>query len=59
MNVLFAPFAVSLYEVFAPGPFLLQSAVVAGLLASAHFSPTLRNVGNRVRTEEINKEFSL
>lgn len=55
-NVLFAPFAVSLYEVFAPGPFLLVSAVLAGLLAYACLSPTLRNVGGRVRIEDINKE---
>jgi len=59
VNVLFAPFAVSLYEVFAPAPFLLESAVLAGLLAYACLSPTLRNVGSHVRTEEFNKECSL
>ncbi|WP_347338476.1 MFS transporter [Bradyrhizobium forestalis] len=58
VNVLFAPFAVSLYEVFAPGPFLLESAVLAALLAYACLSPTLRNVGS-IRTEEINKDSSL
>ncbi|MGY4408140.1 MFS transporter [Bradyrhizobium sp. USDA 3315] len=52
VNVLFAPFAVSLYEVFAPAPFLLESVVLAGLLAYAYVSPTLRYVGSRVRTEE-------
>lgn len=59
VNVLFAPFAVSLYELSAPAPFLLEAAVLAGLLAYACLGPTLRNVGSRVRTEEINKESSL
>lgn len=59
VNVLFAPFAVRLYELFAPGPFILESVVLAGLLAYACLSPTLRNVGSRLRTEEINKEPSL
>lgn len=59
VNVLFTPFAVSLYEVFAPGPFLLGSIVLAGLLAYAFLSPTLRDVGSRVRAEEINAESSL
>ncbi|MCA1378655.1 MULTISPECIES: MFS transporter [unclassified Bradyrhizobium] len=54
VNVLFAPFAVSLYEVFPPGPFLLESIVLAGLLAYACLSPTVRNVGGRVSAEEIN-----
>ncbi|SCB55437.1 Major Facilitator Superfamily protein [Bradyrhizobium shewense] len=51
VNVLFAPFAVSLYEVFPPGPFLLESVVLAGLLAYACLSPALRNVGSRVSAE--------
>lgn len=59
MNVLLAPFAVSLYEVYAPGPFLLQSAVLAGLLAYAFLSPTLRNVGGPAKKEQINEESSL
>lgn len=59
VNALFAPFAVRLYEAFASGPFLLESAVLAGLLAYACLSPTLRNVGSRVRTEEIKMEPSL
>lgn len=54
VNVLFAPLAVSLYQVFPPGPFLLESVVLAGLLAYACLSPTLRNVGGRVSAEEIN-----
>lgn len=58
-NVLLAPFAVSFYEIFAQGPFLLESIVLAGLLAYACLSPTLRNVGSHVRTEEINKASSL
>ncbi|MCK1757011.1 MFS transporter [Bradyrhizobium sp. 137] len=52
VNVLFAPFAVSLYEVFAPAPFFLESVVLAGLLAYACLSPTLRNVGSRVTNHE-------
>lgn len=48
VNVLLAPFAVSLYGIFSPGPFLLQSVLLAGLLAYACLSPTLRNVGRRV-----------
>lgn len=59
VNVLFTPFAVSLYEVFAPGPFLLGSIVLAGLLTYACLSPTLRNVGDRVNDAGIIKEFSL
>ncbi|UPK34461.1 hypothetical protein IVB18_41240 [Bradyrhizobium sp. 186] len=59
VNVLFAPFAVSLYEVFAPAPFFLEFVVLAGLLAYACFSPTLSNVGSRVGTEEVNKESSI
>ncbi|MBP0114401.1 MFS transporter [Bradyrhizobium vignae] len=48
VNTLFAPFAVRLYEIFTPGPFLIESAVLAGLLAYACLSPTLRNVGSRI-----------
>ncbi|MET4323735.1 MFS transporter [Bradyrhizobium sp. RT5a] len=59
VNVLFAPFAVSLYEVFPRGPFLLESVVLAGLLAYACLSPTLRNVGRRVRAEEVNDKPAL
>jgi len=59
VNVLFAPFAVSLYEVFPPGPFLLESVVLACLLAYACLSPTLRNVGSRVSVEEINEKRAL
>jgi len=59
VNVLFAPFAVSLYEVFPPGPFLLESVVLAGLLAYACLSPMLRNVGSRVRAEEVNDKPAL
>ncbi|MET4324177.1 MFS transporter [Bradyrhizobium sp. RT5a] len=59
VNVLFAPFAVSLYELFPPGPFLLESVVLAGLLAYACVSPTLRNVGGRVSAEGINDEPAL
>ncbi|MDA9436965.1 MFS transporter [Bradyrhizobium sp. CCBAU 51627] len=59
VNVLFAPFAVSLYEVFPPGPFLLESVVLAGLLAYACLSPMLRNVGSRVRVEEVNDKPAL
>ncbi|WP_354265142.1 hypothetical protein [Bradyrhizobium sp. GM2.2] len=59
VNVLFAPFAVALYEVSASAPFLLESAVLAGLLAYACLSPTLSNVGSRVTTEEINQESSI
>lgn len=59
VNVLFAPFSVSLYQVFAPGPFLVASVVLAALLAYAYLSPTLRNIGRSLRTEEINKESSL
>lgn len=44
LHVLFAPFAVSLDEIFAPGPFLLCSIVLAGLLAYACLRPRLRNV---------------
>jgi len=51
VDVLFAPFAVSLYEVFPPGPFLLESVVLAGLLAYACLNPTLRNAGGRVSAE--------
>lgn len=59
MNVLLAPFAVSLYEVFAPGPFLVEFIVLAGLLAYACLSPALRHVGSRINREEINKDPSL
>lgn len=59
VNVLFAPFAVALYEVSASAPFLLESVVLAGLLAYACLSPTLSNVGSRVTTEEINQESSI
>jgi len=59
VNVLFAPLAVSLYEIFPPGPFLLESVVLAGLLAYACLSPMLRNVGSRVRAEEVNDKPAL
>jgi len=51
MDVLFAPFAVSLYRHFAPGPFLLEAVVLAILVTYACLNPMLRNVGNRVNTE--------
>lgn len=60
VNVLFAPFAVSLYEVFAPGPFLLESVVLAGLLAYACLSPTLCSVGRRASDhDQINAKAAL
>lgn len=42
---LLTPFAVSLYEIFAPGPFLLEAFVLAGLVGYAYANPTLRKVG--------------
>lgn len=42
VNALFAPFAVSLYEIFAPGSFLLGPILLADLLAYLFLSATLR-----------------
>lgn len=49
VNVLFAPFAVSLYKIHAASPFLLASAVLASLLAYSYLNPALRHVGGCVR----------
>lgn len=46
VNVLFAPFAVRLYEVSAQAPFLIEFFVLACLLAYACLSPTLRHAGS-------------
>lgn len=51
VNVLFAPFAVRLYEASASAPFFAESAVLAGLLAYACLSPTLSNVAIRAAKE--------
>jgi MFS family permease len=45
VNIVLAPFAVSFYKLSAPGPFLLEAAVLAGLFAYAYLNPTLRSVG--------------
>lgn len=53
-NVLFAPVAVSLYGIFAPGPFLLASVMLAGLLVYTFSNSCLRDVGSRVRDPNDN-----
>ncbi|MBZ9603078.1 MFS transporter [Phyllobacterium chamaecytisi] len=55
-NVLLAPFAVSFYGIFAPGPFLLASVVLVGLLAYTFLNPSLRHAGSAVRDHNDTSE---
>jgi MFS family permease len=45
VNSLLAPLAMGFYRLFAPGPFLLNAAILTGLLAYAFRNPILRDVG--------------
>jgi hypothetical protein len=45
VNVILAPLAVAFYKLNAPGPFLLNAAILAGLLVFAFSNRTLRIVG--------------
>ncbi|MCK1641312.1 hypothetical protein IVA95_27970 [Bradyrhizobium sp. 157] len=60
VDTLLAPFTVSLYGIFASGPFFLECVVLAGLLAYAYLSLTLRNVGSHVTDrKEVDFEAAL
>jgi MFS family permease len=52
VNVVLAPLFVKFYEVNHAGPFLMNAAVLAGLLAFAYLNPTLRTAGLAPATED-------
>ena len=52
VNVVLAPLAVSLYRFNGPAPFLLNGAILAGLLAFAYYNPLLKTVGAHPSSEE-------
>jgi len=52
VNVVLAPLAVKLYHYSGPAPFLLNAAVLSGLLAFAFFNPLLRTVGATPSSDE-------
>ena len=51
VNVILAPLAVSFYRLSAPGPFLVNGAILLGLLIYAFRQPLLRQVGLDVGSE--------
>lgn len=52
VNVVLAPLFVKFYEVSHAAPFLLNAAVLAGLLAFAYLNPILRRAGVAPATED-------
>lgn len=52
VNVVLAPLAVSLYRFNGPAPFLLNGAILAGLLAFAYYNPLLKTVGAHPSSDE-------
>ena len=59
LNVVVAPLFVLLYGAWGPAPFLLNTALLAGLLGFAWFSPKLAAAGNEATTEEEASDASL
>ena len=52
LNVIFAPLFVWLYQASHAGPFLLNMAILAGLLLMALRNTVLKNAGERTTTDE-------
>lgn len=59
VNVVVAPLFVLLYGRWGPAPFLLNTLLLAGLLAFAWFSPRLGLAGDQATTEEEAADASL
>lgn len=52
LNVIIAPLFVTLYEAFHPGPFLLNSVILAGLVVFALKNGVLRGAGEQADPDE-------
>jgi len=52
VNVVFAPLFVKLYEINHPAPFLLNMAILAGLLVYAYVNPILKTAGLTPASED-------
>ncbi|MFZ5668810.1 MAG: MFS transporter [Pseudomonadota bacterium] len=52
LNVIIAPFFVTLYEAIHPGPFLLNALILAGLIVYAVKNPILREAGEKGEADD-------